>query len=70
MIQVKLMNVITSFTSLSTIVVRLITLQVLRSYFQAHLDLQTMYNEIYLGVFRFINMGFAKYLLQVHLQSL
>ena len=40
MIQVKLMNVITSFTSLSTIVFRLIAIQVLRSYL---LDLQTMY---------------------------
>ena len=42
-LQVKLlMNVITSFASLYTSVVKLITLQVLRSYLQAHLDLQTM----------------------------
>ena len=31
----------------------------MRSYLQAHLDLQTMYNIINLGVFRFENMGFA-----------
>ena len=52
-------NIITSFTSLFTIVIRLIVIQVLRSYLQAHLDLQTMYNVIYLGVFRFTNIGFA-----------
>ena len=34
---VKLMNVITSFTSLFTIVVRLIAIQVLHSYLQAQL---------------------------------
>ena len=39
--------------------VRLIAIQVLYSYLQAHLDLQTMYNLIYLGVFRFLSMGFA-----------
>ena len=43
MIQVKLMNVIIRLTSLSTIVIRLIAIQVLRGYLQAHLDLQTMY---------------------------
>ena len=43
MIQVKLMNVIISLTSLSTIVIRLIAIQVLRGYLQAHLHLQTMY---------------------------
>ena len=37
MIQVKSMNVITSFTSLSTNTVRLITIQVLCSYLQAQL---------------------------------
>ena len=30
----------------------LIATQVLRSYLQVHLDLQTMYNVIYLGMFR------------------
>ena len=39
--------------------VRLIAIQVLYSYLQAHLDLQTVYNLIYLGVFRFLSMGFA-----------
>ena len=37
------MNVIISLTSLSTIVIRLIAIQVLRGYLQAHLHLQTMY---------------------------
>ena len=59
MMQVKLMNVNISFTSLYTIAFRLIAIQVLRSYLLGHLDSQTMYNLIYLGVFRFINMGFA-----------
>ena len=59
MIQVKLINVITSFTSLSRIVVGLTAVQVLRCYLQAHLDLQTMYNVIYIGEFRFINVGFS-----------
>ena len=59
MMQVKFMNVITSFTSLSTILIRLIAIQVLGSYLQAHLDLQTMYNVIYLGVLRIKNIGFA-----------
>jgi len=40
MIQVMLMNVIASFLSLSTIIFRLNTKQVLRSYLQAHLDVQ------------------------------
>ena len=44
----------------------LIATQVLRSYLQVHLDLQTMYNVIYLGMFRLTNMGiatiFAKYI--------
>ena len=53
-----LMNVITSLASLYTSVVKLIIVKVLRSYLQAHLDLQTMHNVIYLGVFQFINMGF------------
>ena len=52
-------NIITSFTSLFTIVNRLIVIQVLRSYLQAHLDFQTMYNVIYLGVFSYKNIGFA-----------
>ena len=43
MMQVKLMNIITSFTEL----------------FTSALDLQTLYNVIYLCVFRFMNMGFA-----------
>ena len=59
MIQVKLINVITSFTSLSTIIFILIAIQFYIKYLQAHLDLQTMYNVIYLGVFRFTNIGFA-----------
>jgi len=37
----------------------LIAIKVLHSYLQAHLDLQSMYNVIYLGVFRFENKGFA-----------
>ena len=65
MIQVKSMNVITSFTSLSTNTVRLITIQVLCSYLQAQLviDKQSYRlvrlqckNVIYLGVFRFTSM--------------
>ena len=59
MAQLKLMNVLTSFTSLYTTVFRLITIKVRHRYLQAHSDLQTMYSIIYLGVFRFINMGFA-----------
>ena len=41
-LQVKLMNVIKSFALLYTSVVKLIIVKVLRSYLQAHLDLQTM----------------------------
>ena len=63
--QFKLLNVITSFTSLYTSVVKLITIQVyaviyssvrsitiqvLRSYLQTQLELQTMYNVMYLEV--------------------
>ena len=59
MVQVRLMNVLTSFTSLYTTVFRLITIKVRHSYLQAHLDLHTMYSITYLGVFRYINMGFA-----------
>ena len=53
---VKLMNKI---KSLFIIVFRLIAIQVLLSYLQAHLDLQTMHNVIYLGVFGFINIVIA-----------
>ena len=53
------MNIITNFTSLSTIMVTLIAIQVLYSHLKAHLDLQTMYNLIYLGVFSYLCMGFA-----------
>ena len=55
--QVKLMNVITSYTPLSTNVVRLIAIQIYVVF--TSVGLQTMYNVIYLGVFRFINMGLA-----------
>ena len=44
LIQVKLMNVITSFISLSTIVVRFITIQVLHSYLQAQLGYKVQSN--------------------------
>ena len=43
MIQDQLINVIISFTSLSTIIIRIITIQFLSSYLQAHLYLQIMY---------------------------
>ena len=54
-----LMNVITSLASLYTSVVKLIIVKVLRSYLQAHLDLQTMHNVIYLGMIKCITMGFG-----------
>ena len=37
--------------------VRLIGIQALRSYLQMHLDFQTMYNVIYIGMLRFTNIG-------------
>ena len=48
MIQVKLMNLITSFTSFPTIVIRLIAIQVLRNYFQLQLSYNVQCN-IYMG---------------------
>ena len=45
MIQVKSMNVIKSFTSLSTNTVRLITIQVLFSYLQAQLVIDKQSNR-------------------------
>ena len=44
MIQVKLMNLITSFTSFPTIVIRLIAIQVLRNYFQPQLSYNVQCN--------------------------
>ena len=67
MIQVMLMNVNASFVTLSTIVLRLNPIKVLRSYLQAHLDLQAMYNVVYLGMFRFYFCNLLRYLLHVYI---
>ena len=67
MIQVMLMNVNASFVTLSTIVLRLNPIKVLRSYLKAHLDLQAMYNVVYLGMFRFYFCNLLRYLLHVYI---